>query len=149
MKNLIHFYLRKAVLSVGLTVIFIAPAYSEAQETISAKDDYITCWKQPCIYTAGSEWSEKNPNGVAVAVAMGKKSAVTDDQVKQVIAADLNHYGVTNIKFFFENYEGVAIAIALHVRGGTEGTYGIDTVRGEIKNIVRRAKNTNPLFSPN
>ena len=110
---------------------FLVPAYGEAQETISAKDDYITCWKQPCIYTAGSEWSEKNPNGVAVAVAMGTKSAVTDDQVKQVITADLNHYGVTNIKFFFENYKGAAIAIALHVRGGTEGTYGIDTVRDE------------------
>ncbi len=130
-------------------VVWFAPTYSAEQTTNSAKNDYITCWKQPCIYTAGSQWSEKNPNGVAVAVAIGKQSVVTDDQVKQVITADLNHYGVKNIKFFFENYEGVATAIALHVRGGTEGTYGIDTVRDEIKSIAQRAKNTNPIFKAN
>ena len=39
----------------------VPPAYSEELPTIPAKDDYITCWKQPCVRVAGSEWSEKNP----------------------------------------------------------------------------------------
>ena len=48
-------------------------------------------------------------------------SVVTDDQIKQVLLSDLRHYGTSNVKFFFESYEGKSTAIALHVRGGTEG----------------------------
>ncbi len=149
MKNPIHFYLQKAVLSAVLTVIFLAPVYSAEQATISAKDDYITCWKQPCVHDEGIDWSIKHANGVAISVRMGKKAAVTDDQIKQILTADLKHYGVENVKFFFENFDGNSSAIALHVRGGVEGIFGIDTVRDKIKNVARRAKNTNPLFSPN
>jgi len=146
MKKSIHFYLQKAVLSVVLTVVFLASAYGEAQPTISAKADYITCWKQPCIYVAGSEWSERNPNGVAIAVAMGTKPVVTDDQVKEVISRDFSKHGVTNIKFFFEQNDTPAIGITFHVRGGTEGLFLIDNVRDQIAAIAKRAKNTNRIF---
>ena len=129
-----------------LIVLHIIPAYSADTETISAKEDYVTCWKQPCVLTAGSEWSEKNPNGVAVAVRMGLKSAATDDQIKMVITHDLKKYGVENIKFFYEQNDAPASGIFLHVRGGTEGIFTISDVRQNIQSIASRALNKNSLF---
>lgn len=132
----------------GLVVALVFPALVSG-ETISAKDDYVTCQKKPCIYQAAIDWSEQNPSGVAVSVAMGTHSGVTDNQVKQVLFNDLQHHGVETIKFFYEDYDGVATAIAFHVRGGVEGTFGIDNVRDQVKVIALRAKNTNPLFGAN
>lgn len=80
---------------------------------------------------------------------MGKKSIATDDQIKTVLTNDLKHYGITNIKFFFEKFDGQSTAIALHVRGGLEGTFFIDEVREKIPAIAKRAKNPNPLFGTN
>jgi len=132
---------------VVVMIIFFAPMLGKAEvETISAKDDYVTCWKQPCVRVAGSEWSEKNPNGVAVSVRMGVKPAVTDDQIKMVLANDLKKHGVKNIKFFYEQNDAVASGIALHVRGGTDGVFTISNVREEIPPIARRALNKNEIF---
>lgn len=132
-----------------LTFVFIAffsPLLKAEEEKITAKDDYVTCWKQPCVLSAGSQWSEKNPNGVAVAIRMGVQSAVTDDQIKMVLTRDLKKYGVKNFKFFFEQNDAPASGIFLHVRGGTEGMYTIRDVRKNIQNIAKRALNKNPLF---
>ena len=118
-----------------------------AQETLlSAKEDYISCWKQPCVLVAGSEWSEKNPNGVGISVAMGTQSGVTDDQIKTVLTRDFKKHGMTNIKFFFEQNDAPAAGIAFHVRGGTQGLFFIDNVREQVAAIARRAANTNPVF---
>ncbi len=149
MKKSVHSYLKQAVLSIVLMVVLLASAYSAGQTPISAKGDYITCWKQPCVQVAGSIWSEKNSNGVGISVRMGKQSIATDDQIKTVLTNDLKYYGVTKIKFFFERFEGKSTAIALHVRGGLEGTFFVDEVRKKIPAISKRAKNTNPLFGTN
>jgi len=146
MQNSIHFYLKQAVLSVVFMVVFLAPVYSAEQANISAKNDYIPCDVQPCVKVAGSEWSEQNPNGVAVAVRMGIKSAATDDQIKMVLTHDLKKNGVKNIKFFYEQNDAPASGILLHVRGGTEGLFTIENVREHIPSIARRALNENPLF---
>ncbi len=115
-------------------------------QLLSAKDDYITCWKQPCVRVAGSEWSEKNPNGVGISVRMGTQPAVTDDQIKTVLTRDFKKHGMTNIKFFFEQNDAPASGIAFHIRGGMEGLFFIDNVREQVANIARRAANTNPIF---
>lgn len=146
MKNSICFYLINVVLSIVLMVALFAPAYSAEQTTISAKNDYIPCDVQPCVDVAGSEWSEQNPNGVAVAVRMGIKSAATDDQIKMVLMHDLKKHGVKNIKFFYEQNDAPASGIFLHVRGGTEGLFTIANVRKHIPSIARRALNNNPVF---
>ena len=93
---------------------------------------------------AGSEWSEKNPFGVAVSVRMGTRPAVTDDQIKMVLTRDFQHHGIEQIRFFYESHDAVASVITLHVRGGTEGPFVIGNVRQEIEMIARRAKNQNP-----
>lgn len=127
----------------------VLPAFAEgttAPLTLSAKDDYITCWKQPCVRVAGSEWSEENPHGVAISVRMGTKPVVTDDEVKQVLTRDFAEHGVTNVRFFFEQNDTPAIGIAFHVRGGTEGIFLIDNVRDSVASTAAQAKNTNPLF---
>lgn len=136
-------------MGVVLTVVFLAPAYGEIPGTISVKNDYIPCDVQPCVDIAGSEWSEKNPNGVAVGVAMGVKPAVTDEQIKMVLTHDLTKHGVKNIKFFYEQNDAPASVITLHVRGGSEGPFLIGNVREQIPSIARRALNTNPLFGVN
>jgi len=118
-----------------------------AQDALpSAKNDYIPCDVQPCVTIAGSEWSEKNQNGVAVAVRMGIKPAVTDVEIKMVLTHDLTKNGVKNIKFFYEQNDAPASGIFLHVRGGLEGPFLIDTVRQQIPLIAKRALNDNPLF---
>lgn len=130
-------------------ILFVASGSGTtfAQEALlSAKEDYITCWKQPCVRTAGSEWSEKNPNGVGISVRMGTQSGVTDDQIKTVLTRDFAAYGMTNIKFFFEQNDAPAAGIAFHVRGGMEGLFFIDNVREQVAGIARRAANTNPVF---
>ncbi len=101
---------------------------------------------QPCVTIAGSEWSEKNQNGVAVAVRMGVKPAVTDAEIKMVLTHDLKKHGVKNIKFFYEQNDAPANLIFLHVRGGLEGPFLIGNVREQISSIARRALNTNPVF---
>jgi len=122
------------------------PAYGAEPESVSAKDDYVTCWKQPCVLAAGSEWSEKNPNGVGVAVRMGTQPAATDDQIKMVLMRDLQKHGVSEIKFFYEQNDAVASGITFHIRGGTEGVFTIGNVREKIPALARRALNENPLF---
>jgi hypothetical protein len=118
-----------------------------AQEALlSAKKDYITCWKQPCVDVAGSEWSEKNPNGVGISVRMGTQSGVTDDQIKTVLTRDFKKVGMTNIKFFFEQNDAPATGISFHVRGGTTELFLIDNVREQVAVIAKRAANTNPVF---
>lgn len=146
MKNSIYFYLRHAVFSVVLMVVFLAPAYSEEQAILSAKDDYITCWKQPCIYVEGSKWSEKNPNSVGISVAMGSQPVVTDDQIKTVLTRHFKKHGMTNIKFFYEQNDAPASGIAFHIRGGMEGFFLIDNVLEQVAGIAKRAANTNPVF---
>jgi len=127
--------------------LFFGGGVALAQDALlSAKDDYITCWKQPCVDVAGSEWSEKNQNGVAVSVRMGTKPAVTDDQIKMVLIHDLTKHGIKNIKFFFEQNDAPSNLIFLHVRGGLEGPFLIGNVRKQIPAITRRALNTNPVF---
>ncbi len=115
-------------------------------QLLSAKNDYISCWKQPCVRVAGSEWSEKNPNGVGISVRMGTQPVVTDDQIKTVLTRDFKKHGMTNIKFFFEQNDAPASGIAFHIRGGTEGLFFIDNVREQVENIAKRAANTNPVF---
>lgn len=129
-----------------LFIVFSGSAAFAQEALLSAKEDYITCWKQPCVLVAGSEWSEKNPNGVAIAVRMGTKPAVTDDQVKTVLARDFAKYGMTHIRFFFEQNDVPASGITFHIRGGTEGVFTIDDVREQVAGIARRAANTNPVF---
>lgn len=138
--------IHRAVLA-GLGVGFLLTSPTYAQDT--AKEDYITCWKQPCVKVAGSIWSEKNPNGVAVSVRMGIKPAVTDDEIKMVLTHDFIKHGAMNIKFFYEQNDALANLIFFHVRGGTEGPFLIDTVRQEVSNISKRALNTNPIFKAN
>jgi len=132
-----------------LGVLFLVSGGSAVfaqDELLSAKEDYITCWKQPCVRAAGSEWSEKNPNGVGISVRMGTQSGVTDDQIKTVLTRDFKKFGMTNIKFFFEQNDALAAGIAFHVRGGTEGLFFIDNVREQVAGIAKRAANTNPVF---
>jgi len=132
-----------------LGVLFVVSSGSAAfaqDELLSAKEDYITCWKQPCVDVAGSEWSEKNPNGVGISVRMGTQSGVTDDQIKTVLTRDFAKHGMRHIKFFFEQNDAPATGIAFHVRGGTKGLFLIDNVREQVAGIARRAANTNPVF---
>ena len=95
---------------------------------------------------AGSEWSEKNQNGVAIAVRMGLKPAVTDDEIKMVLTRDFEKQGLTNVRFFFEQNDAPANLIFFHIRGGTEGPYLIDSVRQAVPKSAMRALNTNPIF---
>lgn len=135
------------LLILGVLLIVFCNNATFAQETLlSAKEDYISCRKQPCVDVAGSEWSEKNPNGVGISVAMGTQSGVTDDQIKTVLTRDFKKHGMTNIKFFFEQNDAPATGIAFHVRGGTQGLFFIDNVREQVAVIAKRAANTNPVF---
>jgi len=131
----------------GVLLIVFCNNAALAQETLlSSKEDYITCRKQPCVDVAGSEWSEKNPNGVGISVRMGTQSGVTDDQIKTVLTRDFKKHGMTNIKFFFEQNDALAAGISFHVRGGTQGLFFIDNVREQVAVIAKRAANTNPVF---
>ena len=116
---------------------------------LSAKEDYITCWKQPCVLVAGSRWSKKNPNGIAVAVRMGTQPVATDDQIKTVLTRDFKEHGMTNIKFFFEQNDTPATGITFHIRSGTEGVFLISNVREQAERMAKRANNTNPVFQSN
>lgn len=69
------------------SVIFFALAvlnggFATAQEAISydASGDYIKdCKYSTCVGLSALRWSKSHPFGVAVAVRMGTKPAVTDD----------------------------------------------------------------------
>lgn len=129
-------------------VFFAFSAHLKAEE-FDASGDYIKdCKFATCVGLAGLRWSKKNPFGVAISVRMGTKPAVTDDQIKTVLIRHLNHYGIENIKFFYEYHRAPASAMALHVRGGTEGPFGIHNILKELKEIAKRAKNTNPATMP-
>lgn len=141
-----EFRLSLVLLGLVLTLLIFIPALQASEEKISAKGDYVTCWKQPCIYDEGIGWSKKNPNGVAIAVAMGMKPVVTDDQIKEVLSRDFSKHGMTNIKFFYEQNDAPVSVITFHIRGGTEGLFLIDKVRDQVAAIAKRAKNKNPLF---
>lgn len=142
-----HVFLRFWITFLGLLFVVLSGNVAFAQdELLSAKENYITCWKQPCVDVAGSEWSEKNPNGVGISVRMGTQPAVTDDQIKTVLTRDFKKFGMTNIKFFFEQNDVPASGITFHIRGGTEGVFTIDDVREQVAGIARRAANTNPVF---
>lgn len=132
---------QKSLVTIGFITFFSLLSITVHAEEISAKNDYIQdCKYATCVAMAGSEWSEKHPYGVAIAVSMGTKPAVTDDQIKQVLTRDLNSHGVFNIKFFFENHKAPASVMTLHVDGGTEGPFNISNVRQEIKSVAFRAK---------
>ena len=120
-------------------------AYADDASGFDASPDYIEdCKFATCVGLAAMRWSRDNPFAVAVGVSMGTKPAVTDDQIKMVLTRDFEHYGVEQIKFFYENHEAVASVMTLHVRGGTEGPFVISNVRKEIESIAKRASNTNP-----
>jgi hypothetical protein len=142
LKNSVFF----GLLVMAFGVLTGGVAVCAQEKLLSSKEDYIHCDVQPCVKIAGSIWSEQNPNGVAVAVRMGTKSAATDDQIKMVLTRDLMKHDVTNIKFFYEQNDAPASGIFLHVRGGTEGIFTIRDVRQKIPAIARRALNKNPLF---
>ncbi|MFQ3247715.1 MAG: hypothetical protein ACI9SP_004374 [Arenicella sp.] len=148
MKIFLKLYPIAALVSLSLIIVFFTPVVRAEAEKVSAKDDYMTCWKQPCVRVAGSEWSEGCHKGVGVSVRMGTESALSDDEIKQMIVGDLRFYKVKDMRFFYEKFKGKSTAIALHVRGGAEGTFFVDEVRGELKAIAKRALNTNPLFTP-
>lgn len=118
-------------------------------QLLSAKDDYITCWKQPCVLIEGSRWSKKNPNGIAIAVRMGTQPVVTDDEIKTVLTRDFRKYGMSNIKFFYEQNDTPATGITFHIRSGTEGVFLISNVREQVEKMAKRASNTNPIFQSN
>lgn len=130
-----------------LASVLFLPVYAE--ENYDASDDYIRdCKFATCVGLAGLRWSKKNPFGVAVSVSMGTKPAVTDDQIKTVLIRHLSHYGIENIKFFYEQNDVPASTMALHVRGGTEGPFGIHNILEELEEIAKRAQNTNPATMP-
>ncbi len=146
-KHIIHALISNWQLVFSTLLIIFLSNTTFAQETLlSAKEDYISCWKQPCVDVAGSEWSEKNPNGVGISVAMGTQTRVTDDQIKTVLTRDFKKVGMTNIKFFFEQNDAPATGIAFHVRGGTKGLFLIDNVREQVAGIAKLAANKNPVF---
>jgi len=130
-----------------IIIVFFTPTLSKAEaEKVSAKSDYVTCWKQPCVYDEGINWSKKNSNGVGISVRMGAEPVVTDDKIKEVLTRDFAKNGVRHIKFFFEQNDAPASVITFHIRGGAEGLFLIDSVRDQVTGIAKRAKNTNPVF---
>jgi hypothetical protein len=131
----------------GVLFVSFGGTAGYAQDALlSAKNDYITCRKQPCVLAAGSEWSEKNPNGVGIAVRMGTQPGVTDDQIKTVLTRDFAAHGIKNIKFFFEQNDVPSSGFTFHIRGGTNGVFTIDNVRDQVAGMAKRASNTNPVF---
>ncbi len=137
-------------LNLRLLILFMTLVSSVSYaEQYDASGDYILdCEYATCVGLAAMRWSKQNPFGVAIGVRMGTKPAVTDDQIKMVLTRDLNHYGITNIKFFYEQNDAIASGITLHVRGGTEGVFMISNVRQEIELIAERAKNSHPVTLP-
>ena len=139
-----------AALPMLAALLIAAPARADTEQDAggyNASGDYITdCKYATCVGMAGSEWSEKHPFGVAVSVRMGTRPAVTDDQIKMVLTRDFEHYGVTQIRFFYEQNDVPASVMKLHVRGGTEGPFVIDDVRQHVRSIADRAKNENPAL---
>ena len=133
--------------------VFVGAAQADTSQDAGGFDaagDYITdCKYATCVGLAAMRWSRENPFGVAVGVSMGTKPAVTDDQIKMVLTQDFQHYGIKQIKFFYEHHQGIASAITLHVRGGTEGPFVIGNVREEIEGLAERAKNKNPATITN
>ncbi|MEP0174133.1 MAG: hypothetical protein ABJD02_09640 [Paraglaciecola sp.] len=126
---------------------FIFSAHVAAQENViyDASGDYIKdCKHSTCAGLAALRWSKSHPFAVAVAVRMGTKPAVTDDQIKMVLTRDFANHGVKEIKFFYEYHDAVASVMTLHVRGGTEGGFVISDVRQEVEGIAERARNQNP-----
>ena len=119
-----------------------SPVHAQEPEWLSVTEDYITCRKQPCVRIAGSRWSEMRPNSVAISVRMGTQPAVSDLDIKRVLTRDFAKYGVTNLKFFYEQNDAPACGIAFHVRGGTEGIFLISDVRSQVEAIARRALNS-------
>jgi len=148
MKKTSRFWYAYSVTCFVLVIVFFVPVLKAEGEKITAKDDYITCWKQPCVYAPASEWSEKNPNGVAIAVAMGTKSIAIDDFIKEVFVRDFAHFGMTNLKFFFEQNDVPATGVTFHIRGGTEGPYFLAEAKREVSRTAKRAANTNEVFRP-
>lgn len=121
---------------------------AQEREWLSVKEDYVTCWRQPCVFAAGSQWSTKNPNGIAVAVRMGTKPLISDTQIKTVLTNDFKHYGLLNVSFFFEQNDARSTVVAFHIRGGTEGPYYVTDMRNVVSFLVKRAQNENPVFRP-
>lgn len=114
------------------------------QVKYDASPDYIKdCKYATCVGLAALRWSKEHPFGVAVGVSMGTKPAVTDHQIKMVLTRDFKHYGVTEVKFFFEQNDVPASVMTLHVRGGTEGVFNISNVRQKVEGMANRAKNKN------
>ena len=120
--------------------------HAQDRKWLSAKNDYITCRQQPCVRVAGSIWSEKNPNGVAVSVRMGTEPLISDSQIKTVLSEDLSYFGVSHVKFFFEQNDVAATGVAYHVRGGTEGLFRVTEMRDAVEAIAARAKNRDPAL---
>jgi hypothetical protein len=143
-RKILFSYLRVIL---GALFVTFGNGVGYAQDALlSAKKDYITCRKQPCVLSAGSEWSEKNPNGVGIAVRMGTQPGVTDDQIKTVLTRDFAAHGMKNIKFFFEQNDVPSSGFTFHIRGGTNGVFTIDNVRDQVAGMAKRASNTNPVF---
>jgi len=133
----------------GVSVCFCGGVLAGSGDPVSAADDYINhCKYATCVGIAASEWSEKHPFGVAISVRMGTQPVVTDDQIKMVLMKDFKKHGIQEIKFFFEQNDTPATGIFLHVRGGTEGLFLIDTVRQHVSSIAERAQNNRRVFLP-
>lgn len=124
---------------------FLNPASAQDAGEFDASGDYIKdCKYATCVGLAALRWSKDHPFGVAIAVRLGTKPAVTDDQIKMVLTQDFAHYGVNEVKFFYENHDAIASVMTLHVRGGTEGGFVISDVRQAVQGVAERAKNKNP-----
>jgi hypothetical protein len=121
---------------------------SDAQKTIrtSVKADYIQdCRSGNCASTEGSIWSNEHPNGVAISVAQGTTSNITDEKIRSVLVKAFLKYGISNIKFYFEKNDAPSTGISFHVRGGTDGPH---FVNGEIFNVIREVASKAKHFDP-
>lgn len=137
--------------AVSALILFAFFSFSGAAhaEKFDASSDYIKgCKYATCVGLAALRWSKANPYGVAVAVSMGTKPAVTEDKIKMVLTQDLKHYGIEQVKFYYEQNDVPSSVMTLHVRGGTEGPFNISNVRQEVKTVAERAKLDNPVFIP-
>lgn len=110
-------------------------------EKTSVKDNYVTdCRSGSCAITRAAQWSmlDENRHAVAIAVRMGTKTPVSDAKIKNFLADGFKHYGVENVKFFFEQNDTAGTGITFHVRGGTDGLFTLNQ-GDEIKEAVARS----------
>lgn len=113
-------------------LIAVAPVTANAQSAPQ------TVQFLPDADSAAGQWVRANPDGIAVAIRLGKATPVPPERIESVLRSDFQRHGITQLRFFYERGGAGGSSVVFNTRNHAWGPFGLADSRSHVQEAAKQ-----------